>query len=317
MKKTKSAILMVCLMTILFTAGTASAGITLLKDEALWKENGQATASVEKPSLDNPSLSVKAAEDLYNKQIDVTKVKFMSAPANVMEQRLNATVFAADPTSIEEKASEDEAKSSAAANQPAIAKEAALPAKEKDPAPKVEPKKTEVKKSEPKKTESKKVESKKVEAKKAEPKKSVAPTPAVKKEVGSKKPVAVSANKTKDAPLVTAANGKTYRYKKALDMKATAYSAAASENGKWGAVDYFGNKLKVGTIAVDPKVIPLGTKVYITGYNYAGLPKGGMIAVASDIGGAIKGNRVDVFVPGSSSEASTFGIQQLKVYIID
>lgn len=115
---------------------------------------------------------------------------------------------------------------------------------------------------------------------------------------------------------VKGADGKTYSYSKAHNVKATAYTAAASENGKWGAVDYFGNKLKVGTIAVDPKMIPLGTKLYVTGYDYNGLPTGGMIATATDIGGSIKGNRVDLFVPGTTSQAMKFGIQDVKVYVI-
>ena len=41
-------------------------------------------------------------------------------------------------------------------------------------------------------------------------------------------------------------------------------------------------------IAVDPRVIPLGTKVHVEGYGYA---------VAADTGGAIKGNKIDVFFP--------------------
>lgn len=137
------------------------------------------------------------------------------------------------------------------------------------------------------------------------------------KNVGNSKPAAAKTSASKNTSIITTPGGKTYKFKKQLSMQATAYTAAASENGKWGAVDYFGNKLKVGTVAVDPKVIPLGTKLYITGYKYASLPKGGMIAIASDMGGAIKGNRMDVFVPDSSREAQAFGIQQLKVYIIE
>lgn len=115
---------------------------------------------------------------------------------------------------------------------------------------------------------------------------------------------------------VKAMNGKEYDYSKALIVQATAYTAAASENGKWGAVDYFGDKLKVGTIAVDPKMIPLGTKLYVTGYDYNGLPQGGMVATATDIGGSIKGNRIDIFVPGVTSQAKSFGIQNVKVFVL-
>lgn len=111
--------------------------------------------------------------------------------------------------------------------------------------------------------------------------------------------------------------GKTFNYSKTLSVKATAYSAAASENGGWGAVDYFGNKLEIGTIAVDPKVIPLGTKVLVTGHEHPGLPKKAFVAEARDIGGAIKGNKIDIFIPGSQSFVSKFGIQDIKLYIIE
>lgn len=123
------------------------------------------------------------------------------------------------------------------------------------------------------------------------------------------------AKPTVSAKTVTATSGKTYTYSKALNVKATAYTAAAEENG-WGPIDYFGNKLKVGTVAVDPKLIPLGTKLYITGYDYNGLPVDGMIATATDTGSAIKGNRIDIFVPGTTSEARSFGIQNVKVFIL-
>lgn len=126
----------------------------------------------------------------------------------------------------------------------------------------------------------------------------------------------VKATAAEDAKTVIALNGKEYAYSKALLVQATAYTAAAAENGKWGAVDYFGAKLKVGTIAVDPKIIPLGTKLYVAGYDYNGLPKGGMIATATDTGGAIKGNRIDIFVPGVTSQAKSFGIQNVKVFIL-
>lgn len=117
------------------------------------------------------------------------------------------------------------------------------------------------------------------------------------------------------ANAVTTASGETLSFSKVLDVKATAYSDAPEENG-WGPVDYFGNPLKLGTIAVDPNVIPFGSKVYITGYDFNGLPKGGLIAKATDSGSAIRGNRIDIFVPGSRSFVSGFGIQNVKVYIL-
>ena len=55
-------------------------------------------------------------------------------------------------------------------------------------------------------------------------------------------------------------------------------------------------------IAVDPSVIKLGTKVHVEGYGYA---------IAGDIGGAIKGNKIDVFIP-SKSEALNGDVNKLK-----
>lgn len=60
-------------------------------------------------------------------------------------------------------------------------------------------------------------------------------------------------------------------------------------------------------IAVDPSVIPLGTKVYVEGYGYA---------VAADTGGAIKGNKIDVFF-SSKSEAYKWGRKTVKIKILN
>ena len=59
-------------------------------------------------------------------------------------------------------------------------------------------------------------------------------------------------------------------------------------------------------IAVDPSVIPLGTKVYVEGYGYA---------VAADTGGAIRGFKIDVFFP-SNSEAYRWGARKVKIKIL-
>ena len=115
---------------------------------------------------------------------------------------------------------------------------------------------------------------------------------------------------------VVQAWGKTFDYSKAVEVKATAYSSAASENGGWGAVDYFGDPLELGTIAVDPSVIPLGTKVLVTGHSHPGLPKQAFVATARDVGGAIKGKRIDIFIPGSQKSVSTFGFQDVELYIL-
>ncbi|NWL90138.1 MULTISPECIES: 3D domain-containing protein [unclassified Paenibacillus] len=115
---------------------------------------------------------------------------------------------------------------------------------------------------------------------------------------------------------VVEAWGKSFNYSKTISAKATAYSSAPSENGGYGAVDYYGNPLKLGTIAVDPKVIPLGTKVLVTGHDHEGLPKKAFVATATDIGGAIKGNRIDIFIPGSTSFVNQFGYQDVKLFVL-
>jgi len=102
---------------------------------------------------------------------------------------------------------------------------------------------------------------------------------------------------------------------KTLTVKASAYSDDPSENAGT-SLDYFGNPLKLGTIAVDPNVIPLGSKVYISGYTFDGLPAGGMVATAADIGGAIKGKRIDIFIPGSPDYVNRFGFQNVKVEVL-
>ncbi|WP_026693231.1 G5 and 3D domain-containing protein [Peribacillus kribbensis] len=60
-------------------------------------------------------------------------------------------------------------------------------------------------------------------------------------------------------------------------------------------------------IAVDPRVIPMGSKVYVEGYGYA---------VAADKGGAIKGNKIDVFFP-TTSQAYKWGARKIKIKILN
>ncbi|USK59914.1 G5 and 3D domain-containing protein [Peribacillus asahii] len=95
---------------------------------------------------------------------------------------------------------------------------------------------------------------------------------------------------------------------KEIYVSSTAYTASC--NGCSG-VTATGMNLKSNphakVIAVDPNVIPLGSKVHVEGYGYA---------VAADKGGAIKGNKIDVFIP-SKSEAYRWGVKRVKVRIID
>jgi 3D (Asp-Asp-Asp) domain-containing protein len=116
-------------------------------------------------------------------------------------------------------------------------------------------------------------------------------------------------------PASTKASVNALSYRKEIPSIATAYTSASSENG-WGPVDFFGNRLKLGTVAVDPSVIPLGSTVYVSGYSFNGLPAGGMICHATDTGSAIHGNRIDIFVPTNQTAASDFGFQNVKVYVL-
>ena len=104
-------------------------------------------------------------------------------------------------------------------------------------------------------------------------------------------------------------------FTKQLDIVASAYSPnnAASE---YNGLTYMGTKVRPGVIAVDPNVIPLGSKVFITGYNNPLLPAGGFVATAEDTGGAIKGNRIDIFLNGTEEQVLNFGMQNVKVYVL-
>lgn len=62
----------------------------------------------------------------------------------------------------------------------------------------------------------------------------------------------------------------------------------------------------LSTISVDPNVIPLGSKVYVEGYGYA---------IASDTGGAIKGNKIDLYM-NSLQECYSFGRRTVILHII-
>ncbi|MBH0361909.1 cell wall-binding protein EntB [Bacillus toyonensis] len=104
----------------------------------------------------------------------------------------------------------------------------------------------------------------------------------------------------------------TQSAKRELTVVATAYTADPSENGTYGGrvLTAMGHDLttnpNIRIIAVDPKVIPLGSKVWVEGYGEA---------IAGDTGSAIKGNRIDVLM-GSKSKAMNWGRQTVKVKIL-
>lgn len=94
-----------------------------------------------------------------------------------------------------------------------------------------------------------------------------------------------------------------------ISVRSTAYSPrkdygrALTASGMVAARNTNG----ISTVAVDPRVIPLGTKLYIEGYGYA---------VAADTGLAIKGNKVDLFF-NTLTEARSWGARHVNVHIIN
>ncbi|WP_332841483.1 3D domain-containing protein [Paraclostridium bifermentans] len=92
-------------------------------------------------------------------------------------------------------------------------------------------------------------------------------------------------------------------YKATYTMEATAYTGDTTTAT---GVTPVRNPNGLSTIAVDPSIIPLGSKVYIPGYGEA---------VAADTGGAIKGHRIDLFL-NSENECINWGRQNVTLYIL-
>ncbi|WP_088040899.1 3D domain-containing protein [Bacillus sp. EAC] len=93
---------------------------------------------------------------------------------------------------------------------------------------------------------------------------------------------------------------------KVIKMKATAYTAKCKGcSGKTSTGLNLKSNPKLKVISVDPKVIPLGSKVYVEGYGYA---------IAGDTGGALKGNKIDVFIP-NKTKALNWGVKTVTVKV--
>ncbi len=88
------------------------------------------------------------------------------------------------------------------------------------------------------------------------------------------------------------------QYKITLDTVAYSWTGGRTCTGVWP---------KVGTIAVDPKIIPLGSKIYVPGYGYG---------IAEDTGGAIHGHIIDLFM-GSYDDSVRWGRKKLTVTVFD
>ena len=130
--------------------------------------------------------------------------------------------------------------------------------------------------------------------------------------VGTKK---VSSSKSKTTAVTTGkTKAKDFSYSRVITANATAYDCSLAENGGHSKTAY-GLTPGYGIVAVDPKVIPLGTKLYIESsdggkswvYGYC---------IAGDTGGAIKGNKVDLCF-NTKAECRKFGRKTATVYILD
>ncbi len=95
--------------------------------------------------------------------------------------------------------------------------------------------------------------------------------------------------------------GNTLRFRRSLQVRATAYGPSV------GSHTATGHSVAKGIVAVDPQVIPLGSRLYVDGYGYGR---------ALDVGSAIKGNAIDVFFP-SDAECLSWGVRSVTVYILE
>ena len=111
-----------------------------------------------------------------------------------------------------------------------------------------------------------------------------------------------------DGQIITP-TGEVLTYTRVEEFKATAYNNADPGCTIYTAI---GTLCRVGAIAVDPKVIPYGTRMYIVTndgqYVYG-------IATAEDCGKSIKGNRVDLYFD-TVDECLTFGVRNCQVYFL-
>jgi 3D (Asp-Asp-Asp) domain-containing protein len=98
---------------------------------------------------------------------------------------------------------------------------------------------------------------------------------------------------------VASRGGEEFTYIRKLRMLATAYTHT-------GRLTATGTEPRVGVAAVDPKVIPLGSRLYIDGYGYAR---------AEDTGGAIKGEKIDLFME-DESKVYNFGRRWVTVFVL-
>jgi 3D (Asp-Asp-Asp) domain-containing protein len=94
---------------------------------------------------------------------------------------------------------------------------------------------------------------------------------------------------------------------KKIKMVATAYYPGDPLSWKDGTITFLGQKMQRGIVAVDPKVIPLKTRLFISGYGYG---------YAGDTGASIRGKRIDLGVNNAKEEKSWM-FRDVNVYILE
>lgn len=132
--------------------------------------------------------------------------------------------------------------------------------------------------------------------------------------VGTKEKVVAVKASTEGASRGSLSSRGDMRYKKKLTVTATAYDTSPAQNGGHSRTA-LGMTPRFGIVAVDPSVIPLGSRIYVEStdggnswvYGYA---------IAGDTGGAIKGNRIDLCY-NTNREANAFGRRSATVYVLD
>ena len=107
---------------------------------------------------------------------------------------------------------------------------------------------------------------------------------------------------------LTTASGQELPYTQVLSCKATAYTTQRQSWKKTAT----GTTARVGAIAVDPRVIPYGTRMFIVSAD-GSITYG--VATAEDCGGNIKGNRIDLFFD-TYDECVSFGVRACDVYLL-
>ncbi len=90
------------------------------------------------------------------------------------------------------------------------------------------------------------------------------------------------------------------RYQQVMEVEATAYTHT-------GNPTFTGVYPRIGTIAVDPSVFPLGTRMYVEGYGFG---------IAEDTGGLIKGEIIDLFMD-TEKECFQWGRRKVTIYILE